>query len=126
MKRVTHSWLLRVAAGGVLFLMLAGPAPGNVGGCGASNPTADPREHCINAEFWECRRDLAGGRIDEAQYMECLIPIQGMCNSAAWPAGCEPTRSQSNACIILLSRSDLVEFTTPDLRATFADCNFCP
>jgi len=125
-RRVTRNWLLRLVAGGVLYACLVGPAPGNVGGCGASNPIADPREHCINQRFWECRRDLAGGRIDEAAYMECLIPIQGSCNAASWPVGCEPTQSQSNECIVLLSRQDLVSFATPDLLTTFPDCNLCP
>ena len=99
----------------------AGPGDADAGG-----PTADPREHCINFAFWECRRDLAAGRIDELQSMECLVPIQDMCESAAWPPGCAPTREQSNACIILMSRSDLEETPTPELLATFDDCDLCP
>ncbi len=126
MKRVVRSWVLRVFAGGLLYACLVGPAPGNVGGCGATNPVADARDHCINERFWKCRRDLAGGRIDDAQYLDCLLPIQGACEGAAWPLGCEPTQSQSNACLQLLSRSDLTSFTTPDLLATFPDCNLCP
>ena len=125
MTRSLRSWLLRLVAGGVLFACIVGPAPGNVGGCGASNPTADPREHCINQRFWECRRDLAGGRIDDARYMECLLPIAAACDAAQWPAGCEPTNSQSDACIILLSRMDLVNLSTPDLLTMYDDCNLC-
>ncbi|MCB9591529.1 MAG: hypothetical protein H6719_02245 [Sandaracinaceae bacterium] len=125
MTRTLRSWLLRLAAGGILVACIVGPAPGNVGGCGASNPIADAREHCINQRFWECRRDLAGGRINEAQYNDCLLPIASACDAASWPVGCEPTNSQSDACIILLSRADRANIPTADLLTMFSDCNFC-
>ena len=118
-------WTLRVAGLALMFVCIAGPAPGNVGGCGATRRVADPVEHCLNTEFWKCRRDQFAGRIDEAQYNACLAPIRGVCSAAAWPVGCEPTRSSSTACVNILSRMDLATFTTPELLARFPDCNLC-
>ncbi len=125
MIRRLRGWIVRTLAGGVVVACIVGPAPGNVGGCGASSPIANPREHCINERFWKCRRDLAGGRITMAQFDECLLPIQGACDPAQWPPGCEPTNSQSNDCLVLLSREDLVSISTPDLLMTYDDCNLC-
>jgi len=119
-------WLLRAAAASVIAACLTGPAPGNVGGCGAENPVVDATEHCINERFWKCRRDLAGGRLNETEYMDCLLPIQAACSGASWPDGCEPSNSQSNECIVLLSRSDLVTTPTDVLLNTFDECNLCP
>jgi len=118
-------WLLRAAAASVIVACVTGPAPGNVGGCGASNPVAPANEHCINERFWKCRRDLAGGRLNESEYMDCLAPIGPACQGAMWPAGCEPSNSQSAACITLLSRSDLVSTPTDVLLMNNDDCNLC-
>lgn len=118
-------WTLRISGLVLMFVCIAAPSPGNVGGCAANRRVANPEEHCINTEFWKCRRDQFAGRIDQAEYDACLVPIRGRCSAAAWPMGCEPTTSSSTACVTLLSRMDLAEFTTPDLLATFPDCNLC-
>jgi hypothetical protein len=60
-----------------------------------------------------------------ADYNVCLTAINPMCSGAAWPAGCEPTQTQSDACVILLSRADRATITTPDLLAMYPDCNLC-
>lgn len=119
-------WTIRVLGVSLLFACSTGPAPGNVGGCGATVPVADPINHCIDERFWRCRRDLAGGRIDEAAFELCRMPIRGACESAAWPEACEPNNDQTQACITLLSRVDLVAMTTEELLTAFPDCDLCP
>ncbi|MBX3270060.1 MAG: hypothetical protein KF729_07345 [Sandaracinaceae bacterium] len=116
---------LSLASLGLLYALLVGPAPGNVGGCGADLPIADAREHCINRRFWECRRDLEGSRITMDEFTACLGRISSMCDAARWPDGCEPTRSSAAECEILLSRSDFVAISTPDLLMMYGDCNLC-
>ncbi|MCB9596620.1 MAG: hypothetical protein H6719_28105 [Sandaracinaceae bacterium] len=91
----------------------------------ADTSPASPTEFCINERFWLCRRDLAGGRIDEGQYNMCLEPISAACEGAAWPAGCAPTNEQANACIIELSRSDRVSESNETLLAEPV-CRLCP
>lgn len=119
-------WPLRLLAASVMFMCLAGPAPGNVGGCGSERNLADAREHCINSKYWECYRDLYAGRTMMADYDACLAQINPMCSGRIWPAGCEPSQTQSDACIILLSRADRAATPTPELIATYPDCNLCP
>ena len=125
-KRLLRSWVLRALAFGLLSSFLLAPAPGNVGGCGAANPVADIREHCVNTKFWMCRRDLAAGRTTMEEYTACLEPIDADCGPAAsWPAGCAPTQSQSDACVTLLSRVDFLPFTTEELLRRSDDCDLC-
>jgi hypothetical protein len=123
-RRATR-WLLRAIVGAFLFLMLGGPTPGDVGGCGAKNEIASPVDHCSNTEFWKCQRDHFVGRITDPEYDMCLGRIEATCAAAAWPPGCQPTPAQSDACIQLLRRSDLVDLTTEELLAMYPDCNLC-
>ena len=127
MKRTTktRSFILRSLAGVVLFLALGGPAPGNVGGCGATNAIADPVTHCEEKEFWLCRRDQFSGRIDEPTFQACLSRIDGMCMGNNWPLGCQPSPAQSDACIQLLMRGDLIHLTNEELLSSNDACNLC-
>jgi hypothetical protein len=118
-------WALRIGVGAVLFLGLAGPAPGDIGGCGSTNPVASPIQHCTDKEFWQCQRDHFVGRINPAEFDTCVGRIEAMCGAASWPAGCLPTPDESTACIELLRRSDLVHLTTEELLAMNDECNLC-
>jgi hypothetical protein len=123
-KRASR-WVLRVLAGATLFAMLAGPTPGNVGGCGAGTPVADPVTHCTEQRYFQCLRDHFAGRIDDEGRDICLSLIEGDCRGSQWREGCAPTPAQSTACITLLRRSDLAHLTTSELTAMYTDCNLC-
>lgn len=118
-------WSLRFAGVGVLMLALTGPAPGRVGGCGASTQGVSASAHCSDKEFWFCRRDQFAGRIDDEQFSTCLSQIATTCSGIAWPVGCEPTPGQSEACILLLQRGDLATLTNDQLLSMYTDCNLC-
>ncbi len=125
MKRA-GKYVLRVAAGVVLFLALGGPAPGNIGGCGSTTPVADPRQFCVDFEFWKCRRDEFAGRLSAEQAQDCYASVEGRCSgSNAWPAGCSPTPAQTQACINILMRQDLAGIATPELLTTHDECTLC-
>ena len=124
MKRTTR-WALRLAAVATMLAGLTGPAPGNVGGCGAGTQTANAATHCRDRRFWLCRRDHFAGRIDDAEFAACLQPIEEGCQGASWPPGCMPTPSQSEACIMLLQRGDLATLTNEQLLAMYPDCQLC-
>lgn len=124
MKRATK-WMLRVLAGSIMVLALGGPAPGNVGGCGSTAAVANPGQHCTDFEFWKCRRDQFAGRINNTQFNDCVARVDDTCSAAAWPAGCYPTPAQSNACVLLLQRTDLANLTNDQLLSTYDECNLC-
>lgn len=109
-----------------MMLGLTGPAPGNVGGCGGGAGGANAVAHCTDVSFWRCRRDQFAGRIDDAQFNQCLAPINMVCASRAWPAGCMPTEAQSEACITLLQRGDIANLTNEEIDTMFSECDLCP
>lgn len=123
--RTSRTILVRVAAGAVLFMCLAGPGAGNVGGCGNSPPLADPVMHCMARQDVTCRRELVAERIDTTEYAECVGLIEATCMGASWPVGCEPTPAASDRCITLLGRLDLLPIPTDQLLAMYPDCNLC-
>jgi hypothetical protein len=118
--------VLRVLAASVMLAALMGPTPGNVGGCGAGSTVADPAQHCTDKQFWLCRRDQFAGRISDGEFVACRDAVAGMCGGATWPAGCMPSRAQSEACINLLQRGDIAHLTNPEILSMYADCNLCP
>jgi hypothetical protein len=125
-SRSARRVLLRVGAACLLFGMLAGPAPGNIGGCGSTNATVSAAEHCTEYRYWLCTRDRYAERIDDAELQACLAPINTDCPGSMWPAGCAPTQAQSEACIMLLRQPDLASMTNDELLAAYDDCNICP
>jgi hypothetical protein len=124
---VKRAWILRTFGGAMMFLFLAGPSPGNVGGCWGEVPMeVEAPQHCTDEEFWKCQRDRFAGRINDAEFNECTARIEGLCGGATWPAGCMPTEAQSEACIRLLRRMDLAHLSYEELQADFTECNLCP
>lgn len=129
MTRFSRAFI-RVVLGAILILSLAAPGAGNVGGCGNSPPTADAGEHCINRRATACLRERIANRIDDAEYADCSNMIPQLCQGATWPdlpdgRPCEPTPDESNACIRILRREDLLVIPTPDLLMMTDLCNLC-
>ena len=130
MSKPSSSLVLRVALGAVLFLPLAGPGAGNVGGCGNSPPVIDAAEHCRARQEITCRRELFAQRINEQEFAECSARIETPCMGATWPTlpdgrPCQPTPAESDACITLLGNAELVSTPTDQLLMMFGDCNLC-
>lgn len=119
-------WVLRVLAASVMLAGLMAPTPGNVGGCGAVTTVADAPDHCRQVQDWMCVRDHFVMRITDGEFVACRDAVPAMCGGASWPAGCMPTRAQSEQCVMLLQRGDLAHFTNAELFAMYADCNLCP
>ncbi|MGE0791843.1 MAG: hypothetical protein AB7S26_39580 [Sandaracinaceae bacterium] len=119
------SWLLRLVAGAVLFMSLAGPGAGNVGGCGNTPPLVDAVQHCMDREGARCRREAAAGRISSVEFTDCVNTFMDVCMSASWPTGCAPTPAESQACVRLLTRLDFLQTPTDQLLAEHGECNLC-
>lgn len=117
-------WVLRAAAGVVLFLALGGPAPGNVGGCG-NVPVADARQFCVEQGYWECRRDYIAGRTTQQEEADCHRELETRCAGRAWPPGCLPSVDQTEVCFQLLRRMDLAQLTTEELYELYTECDIC-
>ncbi|HBQ12457.1 MAG TPA: hypothetical protein DEF51_15340 [Myxococcales bacterium] len=98
------------------------PAPGSTD----AGPVADPVDHCIESEFWMCRREEFTGRATDEASAACFAAIDPMCDGASWPAGCMPSASASEACIDLLRDGERIDIATPDLLERFDDCALCP
>lgn len=124
MKRASR-YLLRLGAAVVMFLALAGPAPGNVGGCGSTVSVANPQQFCVERDYWRCVRDEFGGRITVEERTACIDRVEDGCSAFTWPPGCAPTDGATRACIQLLQRSDLASMTYEQLLANFSECNLC-
>ena len=84
-----------------LFLFLAGPAPGSVGGCSGSSGLADPVEFCELREAWICARQRARGEMTPEEEQACVDMGQVMCAGFNWSPDCQPQPSQLlvDACI---------------------------
>lgn len=124
MKRAGR-YVLRIGAAVVMFLALAGPAPGNIGGCGSTVSVANPRDFCVERDYWRCVRDHYAGRINDAQRDECIGRVEDGCSAFTWPTGCAPTQSAAQACVQLLQRSDLASMTYEQLLDNYSECKLC-
>jgi hypothetical protein len=100
--------------------------PQDAGPDAMGTESASAAEHCADFAYWSCTRDRYAGRIDDAQLMECLRPIATGCDGVTWAPGCAPTTAETAACIALLRDPDLASMTTPELLASFDDCELCP
>lgn len=112
----------------VLFVALAGPAPGATGSCGDENPPADPVEHCIQEQTWICYRKTDHenmGRPDAlAQQETCLLAVPNRCASNTWTCTPPPTQRESEHCIRELGVERRRYEPTANILAT--ECNLCP
>ncbi|MBX3250129.1 MAG: hypothetical protein KF901_23325 [Myxococcales bacterium] len=112
-----------------LFVLVVGPAPGEVGGCGSEQVVADPIDYCLQTGAWDCRRQEFRGEIDDVE--ACVDELPEACRGAAWPAACAPfpTNREAQACLDALARVDNVYvdsnddgvFTITDLP----ECRLC-
>lgn len=94
--------LLRAAVLIVMALAIGAPTPGHISGCATSTGGVDPESFCTNFQTRVCARDLAVGRIDDAQFAECQGGIAGMCAGFNFAAGCSPSASTAEACYAAL------------------------
>lgn len=103
MRERPTRWLVVVAG----FLCL-GPAPGEVGGCGATDDVADPVEFCLQSGSWDCRRQEFRGEIDDVQ--ACVDELLVECSGRAWRPDCvpQPTLREAQICLDSLARVDNV------------------
>lgn len=101
MKRPIGRWVIRLLVGAGFAAMLTGPAPGNVGGCGAPPPYANVAMFCIELEQWSCWHDAQAGLFTEPQYQACLGAVSTEC--IGFNPGCEPLSSATEACLVYLT-----------------------
>lgn len=97
---------------------------GDAGASSSGGGLTDPEAFCTERSSWVCTRDEFAGRISAGELSACLAAIPSRCAGAVWPAGCAPTDEQTQACIILLRRADLLELPAEELL-TYPDCTFC-
>lgn len=127
---MNRRFLLLLAAGGVLLMTLTGPAPGDVGACGARFDRASAPQHCADFRFWRCRREAAAGRLLPAELNACVEDVEMACQTARWPDRCAPTQAQSDACIALLREGTLINVSCDavsdcELTRRYIDCDLC-
>ncbi|MEM6960024.1 MAG: hypothetical protein AAF645_30370 [Myxococcota bacterium] len=92
-----------------LALLLVGPAPGNTGGCAASQEDdgADFLAFCLESRSFACLRAEARG--EEVDVQACVDAALESCEAIGfWPPSCEPPPRirETDACIDELRRSD--------------------
>ncbi len=92
--------------GVLLFLLLGGPTPGSVDGCDRGDPVADAKQHCLNEKVRTIERDYGlgvygppGSETAKQAAIAAVNRVPMMCEGAAWPVGCFPTRTQTDACL---------------------------
>lgn len=107
---------------GLLALSL-GPAPGEVGGCGAEVEEADAEAFCLAQTAWDCRRQEARGEIGAEEVQGCVDQSVVDCEGTNWPFTCQPfpTDRQAQACIDQLSLASNVDRAIADIP----ECQLC-
>lgn len=93
-------------------------------GC-ASEPVADPIEHCVNRAATVCLRERIANRLTDEGAETCLSNVPMSCAEEVWPDGCTPTPDEANDCIRLLRREDLLDASSEALVGTEI-CELCP
>ncbi len=105
-----------------LVLLLVGPAPGEVGGCGGSVDYADPYQFCVDKESWICaRRQARGEFMTVDDYNQCVTDahrVKCMEGRTMWPCSPPPITAQTQACIDALRNQS--SLSTPD--NAFPEC----
>ncbi len=112
-SKASPMWLVALA------LLLLGPTPGDVGGCGEDAIQADPEDFCRQQEAWLCRRAEARGELQGEALEACFRAIPNACEGAGWPPSCvpRPTTLQTDACIDELSLTENIRLAVEELPA---------
>ncbi|MEZ4323895.1 MAG: hypothetical protein R3B40_01690 [Polyangiales bacterium] len=107
-----------------LALLLMGPAPGEVGGCGQDPFIVEAETFCRDQSAWECRRAEARGEVSGDELAACFDAIPNACEGATWPPTClpRPTSLQTDACLAALAREDNVNTPVEELAACVDVC----
>jgi hypothetical protein len=108
----------------LLALLLVGPAPGEVGGCGQDPIISEAEDFCRDQGAWECRRAEARGELADDPLQACFDAIPNACVGAAWPPSClpRPTRLQTDACLDALALEDNARVPLEELSACAEVC----
>ncbi|MCB9627056.1 MAG: hypothetical protein H6725_06770 [Sandaracinaceae bacterium] len=112
----------------LLALLLVGPAPGEVGGCGADPFVVEAEDFCRDQAAWECRRAEARGELEGESLSACFDTIPNSCVGAGWPPSCvpRPTSLQTNACLDALALEENVRVPIEELDACVDVCPAAP
>jgi len=116
---------LRLPVGcGLGVLLLSATTPGAVGSCNgddALSRTAEFHSYCEQREQLLCIRRFLREEITAEARDLCLWDALDACAQRAFPAGCEPTQREADACVRALSALDTVN--TPDDQID--ECQLC-
>jgi len=118
-------WRLPLPVGcGLGVLLLSGTTPGAVGSCNGDDELSRPaefRSYCEQREQLVCIRRFLREEITAEARDICLWDALAACALRAFPAGCEPTLRETDACVRALSALDTVD--TPDDQ--IGECQLC-
>jgi hypothetical protein len=117
--------LLRLAVALVSVLFLAGPVPGDVGGCGQSAKSLDA------AGFFLTKRALDCTRCEECglESRTCDDACSAEPAKASLPRGCDPLEHDGDVCLRALvdaSCDEYAAFVRDQAPEAPSECNFCP
>lgn len=119
-------WLRRSAPLLLLTILLLGPAPGEVGGCGQAEQTLDFETYCRQEKAYECARMDARGEFPGtyADLEACRQAALTTCATSSWPSNCRPfpTVPEGQACIDQLARVSNLRIP----KSEIPECDLCP
>lgn len=109
---------------GVAALVCAGPAPGDIGGCGQSAQLLDPVVFYLSEARAMCRLCT---ECDLGQ-TACSRSCEATELREAFPPGCFPLVHDGTVCLRALSGASCAEAKglVEDDRAVPRECDFCP
>ena len=127
MRARSYRHLGALAAAVGLFLSLAGPAPGSVGGCDEEIMLVNGPDLCFELRALLCARARVRENQTDEQEIECLLDAQSGC--AGTPPefcldGSRPSQGAAEICLDALS-----DGRTVDERIgleDFPECDLCP
>jgi hypothetical protein len=98
-------------------LLLAAPTPGSVGACGSDERDfpADFMDYCQKREQLGCVRRFLRKEITGPTRDTCRLDAVDACGRSAFPADCQPTRRETDACLNALSSFDTLDTKEADL-----------
>lgn len=125
-RLLSHAQSLALSA--VLLAFVAGPTPGDIGGCGQEAQLLDARTFFASKADLDCRR-----------CQECSL-YSSYCSTAcdrsaalpeAFPAGCYPLVHDGEVCLHALHNASCKDYAgfvrdVESQRDTPTECNFCP
>jgi hypothetical protein len=116
---------MKLAVCVMTVLFLAGPVPGDIGGCGQRADELDPYRFFISKDFIDCERcsecDLAS--------RTCSAACDFASRDREFPEECVPLVHDGEVCLRALkaaSCSDYAGYVDDRSPEVPTECNFCP